>query len=501
MSRCGWTPVGVSLSIMDLSSHYLNDEWPGPNRTLERRCCPPETEWRYTTSQDRPEGCPAASRCPWGCASPAAPRKGFSMTRRDFLTAAGAAAGSRLLGAPARTPNIVFILCDDLGFGDLGVYGSKIRTPNFDRLASEGVRFTNFCSADPVCSPSRAALLTGRYPTRVGVPRVLFPQDTGGLNLDETTLANVLKARGYRTMCIGKWHLGRPAALSAHQPRLRRILRHPLQQRHDAAGPDAQYRGHRADGGPRYAHGALHRAGPQVHRPIPRDRPSFSTCRIRSRISRWRLPPRFRGKSAEGLYGDVVEEIDWSVGEVMQALKQNGLEQDTLVMCSSDNGPWYQGSPGKLRGRKNTTYEGGVREPFIARWQGRIPPGRVCDGLASMMDVFPTVARLCGAALPSKPLDGIDIWPLLHGERQSIDRAPLLYFDNWDLQCARWMNWKLHIARHNTAAYTPAPPGGRFSFLLPKPELYNLASDPDESYDVAPENPQIVAQIRPGSPR
>ena len=112
-----------------------------------------------------------------------------------------------------------------------------------------------------------------------------------------------------------------------------------------------------------------------------------------------------------------------------------------------------------------------------------------------MMDVFPTVARLCGAALPSKPLDGIDIWPLLHGDRRSIDRAPLLYFDNWDLQCARWMNWKLHIARHNTAAYTPAPPGGRFSFLLPKPELYNLAVDPDESYDVAPENQQIVARI------
>ena len=165
-------------------------------------------------------------------------------------------------------------------------------------------------------------------------------------------------------------------------------------------------------------------------------------------------------------------------------------------MCSSDNGPWYQGSPGKLRGRKNTTYEGGVREPFIARWSGRIPGGRVCDGLASMMDIFPTVARLCGAALPAKALDGIDIWPMIHGDRQSMERAPLLYFDNWDLQCARWMNWKLHIARHNTAAYTPAPPGGRHSFPLPKPELYNLASDPDESYDVAPENPQIVAQIQ-----
>ena len=191
----------------------------------------------------------------------------------------------------------------------------------------------------------------------------------------------------------------------------------------------------------------------------------------------------------------MVEEIDWSVGEVMAALRQHGLEQDTLIMCSSDNGPWYQGSPGKLRGRKNTTYEGGVREPFIARWTGRIPKGRVCDGLASMMDIFPTVSRLCDAPLPAKPLDGIDIWSMIHGDRESIERPPLLYFDNWDLQCARWMNWKLHIARHNTAAYTPAPPGGRISLLLPKPELYNLASDPDESYDVAPENPRIVTQI------
>jgi len=196
------------------------------------------------------------------------------------------------------------------------------------------------------------------------------------------------------------------------------------------------------------------------------------------------------------LYGDVVEEVDWSVGEVLHSLRQNGLDRKTLVMFSSDNGPWYQGSPGKLRGRKNTTYEGGVREPFIARWTGRIPAGRVSNALASMMDVFPTVTKLCGGTPPPKPLDGIDIWPLLHGDRQSIDRQPLLYFDNWDLQCARWMDWKLHIARHNTAAYTPAPPGGRRSYLLPKPELYNLASDPDESYDVAPENPEIVSQIQ-----
>jgi arylsulfatase len=417
------------------------------------------------------------------------------MTRRELLASATAAIGSQLLGAKTAAPNIVFILCDDLGFGDLGCYGSKIRTPNLDRLASEGMRFTNFCSADPVCSPSRAALLTGRYPTRVGVPRVLFPTDTEGLNLDETTLANMLKARNYRTMCIGKWHLGRPAeylptsrgfdeyfGIPYSNDMTPRVLMHNAEVIEQTANLETLTQS--------YTEQARKFIQESKASPFFLYMPhTFPHIPLAASV-------RFRGKSSEGLYGDVVEEIDWSVGEVLQSLKTNGLEQNTLVMFSSDNGPWYQGSPGKLRGRKNTTYEGGVREPFIARWPGRIPKGRVSDALASMMDVFPTVAALCGGTLPQKPLDGIDIWPLLSGQKQSIERAPLLYFDNWDLQCARWMNWKLHIARHNTAAYTPAPPGGRRSYLLPQPELYNLATDPDESYDIAPANPQIVSQIQ-----
>lgn len=417
------------------------------------------------------------------------------MTRRGFLGSVAAAAGSRLIGAETRTPNIVFILCDDLGYGDLGCYGSRIETPNLDKLAGEGVRFTNFCSADPVCSPSRAALLTGRYPTRVGVPRVLFPQDQDGLNLDETTIANVLKTRGYRTMCTGKWHLGRPVqylptsrgfdeyfGIPYSNDMTPRVLLHNTEVVEETANLETLTQ--------RYTEQAKKFIAESKASPfflyMPHTFPHIPLA----------ASPRFRGKSKEGLYGDVVQEVDWSVGEVLQSLKQNGLDRNTLVMFSSDNGPWYQGSPGKLRGRKNTTYEGGVREPFIARWTGRIPAGRVSDALASMMDVFPTVTKLCGGAMPAKPLDGIDIWPLLHGDRQRIERPPLLYFDNWDLQCARWMDWKLHIARHNTAAYSPPPPGGRRSYLLPKPELYNLASDPDESYDVAPRNPEVVEQIQ-----
>jgi arylsulfatase len=418
------------------------------------------------------------------------------MTRRTLLAAAGAACAPRtLLAASRRPPNIVIILCDDLGYGDLGCYGSRIRTPSLDRMASEGVRFTNFCAADPVCSPSRAALLTGRYPTRVDVPRVLFPQDTGGLNLEESTLANVLKNTGYRTMCIGKWHLGRPTAYlptsrgfdtyfgipysNDMNPRVLMRDTEVIEQTADLNTLTQRY----TDEAKRFIESA--KAGP-FFLYMPHTFPHIPLG----------ASPRFRGKSSEGLYGDVVEELDWSVGEVLQTLKRNALDRDTLVLFTSDNGPWYLGSPGKLRGRKNTTYEGGVREPFLARWPGMIRGGRTSNALASMMDIFPTVARLSAAALPAKPLDGIDIWPLLHGEKESLERAPLLYFDNWDLQCARWMNWKLHVARHNTAAYTPAPPGGRHSFVLPKPELYDLANDPDESYDVAAENLQIVAQIQ-----
>jgi arylsulfatase A len=417
------------------------------------------------------------------------------MNRRDFLTAASAGIGSRLLGAPSKPLNVVFILCDDLGYGDLACYGSKLRTPNLDRLASEGMRFTNFCAADPVCSPSRAALLTGRYPTRVGVPNVFFPTDTGGLSLDEVTMANLLKARGYKTMCVGKWHLGRP---TQYLPTSRgfdeyfgipysndmnpRVLMHNadvLENQTDLDSLTQKYTEKAVDFIKRSKASPFFLYMPHTYPHIPLG-----------------ASARFRGKSPEGLYGDVVEEVDWSVGEVLRALKENGLENDTLVMFSSDNGPWYQGSPGKLRGRKNTTYEGGVREPFIARLPGKIPKGRVCNGLASMMDIFPTVAKLCGGELPPKPLDGIDIYPMLSGAVESIERPPLLYFNLWDMQCARWMNWKLHIARHNTAAYAPAPPGGTHNYILPHPELYNLAKDPDESYDVAPEHPEIVEKMK-----
>lgn len=417
------------------------------------------------------------------------------MQRREFLAAAGGALAGRMSAAPSRPPNIVMIFCDDLGYGDLGCYGSGLRTPNLDRMAAEGVRFTQFYSANPVCSPSRAALMTGRYPTRVGVPRALFSRDTTGLNDGETTIAQVLKPRGYKTMCVGKWHLGH---LPQFLPTSRGFDEYfgipysndmdPRVLLHNAETVEAKADMNTLTG--KYAREAVRFIDGAKDSPFflyfPHTMPHIPLG----------ASEKFRGKSNAGLYGDVIAEIDWSVGEVFAALKRNGVDRSTLVMFSSDNGPWYQGSPGRLRGRKGSTYEGGVREPFLAWMPGRIPANRMVRGIGSLMDVLPTVAGLTGAQLPAKSLDGIDIWPLMTGNRESIDREMLLYFDNLHVQCARQGRWKLHVARYNSAVYSPAPQGGRHNLALPAPELYDMENDPDESYDVAPENPEVVRSMQ-----
>jgi arylsulfatase len=204
---------------------------------------------------------------------------------------------------------------------------------------------------------------------------------------------------------------------------------------------------------------------------------------------------KFRGKSPQGLYGDVVEELDWSVGEVLKTLKRLGLEENTLVMFSSDNGPWFQGSPGPLRGRKGSTYEGGVREPFIARWPGHIPADRVCESVCCTIDILPTLSRVCEVPPPKAVLDGMDIWPLLSGKSSLVDRD-ILYFDNVNLQCIRRGRFKLHIARYNTQLYGPQPNIGRINLPLKPSELYDLEADPEESYDVAAKYPEVVADLK-----
>lgn len=418
------------------------------------------------------------------------------LNRRQFL-GTSAAASLATAAPPDRTrPNVIIIYCDDLGYGDLGCYGSRIRTPNLDRMAAEGMRFTHFYSGNPVCSPSRSALMTGRYCVRAGVPRVLFPQDQAGLPESETTLAQTLKPRGYRTLCVGKWHLGHK---EAYLPTTRGFDHYfgipysndmnPRWLMEDTKVIEEQATLETLT--PRYTERAVKfieesgRAGEPFFLYMPHTYPHIPLA----------ASPKFRGKSPLGMYGDVVEELDWSVGEVLAAVKRAGVERNTLVIFSSDNGPWFQGSSGPLRGRKGGTWDGGMRVPMIARWPGRIPKGKVCGGVAGVMDLHPTVAKLCGAT-GRNPFDGVDIWPLLSGAAPAVEREAFLYFDGLDLQCARLGKWKIHIARHNVMIYNPVPAVGRMSLPLAKPELYDLENDPAESYDVAAENPQVVADLR-----
>ena len=410
------------------------------------------------------------------------------MSSSILTTAAMSAAQST-----ADTPNVVLIYCDDLGYGDLGCYGSSLTTPNIDRLAREGTRFTSCTSANPVCSPSRAALLTGRYPTRTEVPRVFFPVDKEGLAQDERTLADILKSRGYATKCVGKWHLGHtngylPTSRGFDEyfgiPYSNDMNPPVLLRNEEVAAPEADQTRITSQ----YTDESIKFIKANSRKPfflyLPHTFPHIPL----------HASERFRGKSPAGIYGDVLAELDWSTGQILSALKQAGVEKNTIVIFSSD-GPWFLGSSGRLRGRKGSTFEGGVRVPLLVRWPGRIPAGRVSNALVSAMDWVPTLTAITGAAPSPKKLDGINIEPLLTGRTKSVEREALLYFDVWDLQAARLGPWKLHVARHNSEAYQAAPANGRLNLRI-NPELYDLEADPDESFDVADRNPEVVRDIQ-----
>jgi arylsulfatase A len=406
--------------------------------------------------------------------------------------------------AQRRRPNIIFIYADDMGYGDLGCYGSiAIKTPNIDRMASEGLRLTSFYSVSPICTPSRAALMTGRYAARMGVEQmrlanVLFPTDQTGLPQSETTVAQALKDRGYATACIGKWHLGR---VSPHRP-----IDH---------GFDYYF-------GIPYSNDMnptpLMRNAEVIEEPANQDTLTLRyTTEAISFVERSKGQPfflylahnmphiplhaseRFRGKSTAGLYGDVIEEVDWSVGEVLKALKRLALDRDTIVFFSSDNGPWYLGSAGPLRGRKGGTYDGGVREPGIVRWPGSIRPNGVSDEPVATLDFFPTALALAGetarSAKPQLPLDGKNILPFLLGRTSKGPEAIYLFFDGPYLQTARADRWKIHVARWNIPRYTAAS-GQQKNLKLATPELYDMSLDPGESYDVAPQHVQLVNELK-----
>jgi arylsulfatase len=422
--------------------------------------------------------------------------------RRRFLQVATAApflaaqsvAQSNLSTLPSH-PNFLVILTDDLGFGDVGFTGSKIKTPNLDKLASAGAQFSQFYAGNPVCSPSRAAFLTGRYPTRMGIPDVLQATDTYGLPDTETTIPEVLKPAGYVSACIGKWHLGSlPQFLPTNRgfdsfygvPYSNDMVPLPLMRNLTVLEPNTNNDLLTQ----KYTTAAVEFIQANQNRPF------FLYLAHNVPHVPLGASPAFKGKSDLGIYADAVEEMDWSVGQVMQALDDAGITRNTLSVFTSDNGPWFQGSAGRFRGRKGQTYEGGVREPFIAYMPGVIQPGTVPAGFGSLMDLLPTFAGLANAPLPSLPLDGISIWPMMTGERKSLGRVALLYFDSWNLQCARLGPWKLHVARYNSFPWVETPPEGRVNLPLVKPELYNIASDPAESYECGDAHPDIVKNIQ-----
>ena len=437
---------------------------------------------------------------------------------RSLAALAAPSAPSAEAPAPGQ-PNIVLIFADDLGYGDVGCFGATgYSTPALDRLAKEGRRFTNFHVSSPVCSASRAALLTGCYHSRVGIHGALGPAAKTGLHPDEMTLAELLKQKSYATAIVGKWHLGRPPELLParqgfdeyfglpysndmwpHHPEARAGTYPPLplidggkviEEMPDQNHLTARYTRRALEfieqrkGGPFF----LYLAHSMPHVPL------FAG-------------EKFRGRTARGLFGDVIEEIDWSVGEILAALKAHGIDERTLVIFTSDNGPWlsygdHAGSAGGLREGKGTSWEGGTRVPCLMRWPGKIPAGSECDELLMTIDLFPTIARITGAPLPPRRIDGRDAWPLVCGEpgARSPQDAYFTYFDNNQLQAVHSGKWKLvlpHTYRTlgGQAPATGGTPVKYHSARVERAELYDLSVDRGERNDVATAEPEVVKRL------
>jgi arylsulfatase A-like enzyme len=417
--------------------------------------------------------------------------------------------------AAERPPNFVLIYCDDLGYGDIGPFGAKgYATPNLDRLAAEGMKFTDFQVAAAVCSASRVALLTGCYPQRVSILGALGPAAKHGIHDDEVLLPEILKGRGYATAIFGKWHLG-------HHPQF-------LPTRH---GFD-RYFGlpYSNDMWPKHPTNKSFPRLPLIdgeriieHDPDQTQLTTWYTERAVQFIEQHRAEPffvylphsmphvplfvsdKFRGETENGLFGDVIAEIDWSVGQILQSLKKHGMDENTLVLFTSDNGPWLSygnhcGNAGPLREGKGTTWEGGHRVPCVARWPGKIPAGTTCDELASTIDVLPTFAKLAGSETPQdRIIDGRDISPLLFGEAgaKSPHEAFYYYWDN-GLEAVRSGKWKLHLPHaYRTLAGPDGKDGQPGEYKQAKTDLalYNLAEDIGETQDVAAANPAIVKKL------
>jgi len=396
-----------------------------------------------------------------------------------------------------KAPNIIILFADDLGYGDLSCYGHPtIQTPNLDRMAAEGVKLSQFCVGASVCTPSRAALLTGRLPVRYGMAGgVIFPNTKWGLPTKEITIASALKTKGYATGCFGKWHLGNQSPYLPTDHGFDYFYGIPysddMSPKTNPTGLGAQYfppiplmRNDKVIEQPV----SLDTLGPKIHTEAikfiheHRSQPFFLYFPYTNPHNPPHPSKEFRGKSLRGLYGDAVQEVDWSVGEMLKDLKKLHLEEDTFVFFTSDNGPWMYwkedgGSAGMLRGQKATGWEGGFREPAIAWWPGHIRKGVLSGAIASSMDLFTTALSLAGVEVPKdRIIDGVNLMPLLTGEKQTV-RDELFYYVNNKLFAVRKGPWKLHF-------HTKAKWSSRIENHGGQPWLFNLDKDPGEKYNL-----------------
>jgi len=417
--------------------------------------------------------------------------------------------------AADRPPNLVMIYCDDLGYADIGPFGAKdYATPNLDRMAAEGMKFTDFHTAAAVCSASRVALMTGCYPQRVGILGALGPNAKVGINENEVLLPEILKERGYATAIFGKWHLG-------DNPRFL-PTRHGFDRYFGLPYSNDMWPNH-PTAGDKYPPLPLVE-GEKVVELMPdqtqlttwyteravqfitdsKDRPFFLYLPHSMPHVPLFVSDKFKGKTERGLFGDVIAEIDWSVGQVLDTIKKHGLDDNTLVVFSSDNGPWlsygnHAGSAGPLREGKGTTWDGGHLEPTLARWPGKIPAGSTCRELCGTIDILPTFAKLAGSQAPQDHIiDGRDIWPLMSGQPGAkTPHEAFYYYWAYGLEAVRSGPWKLHLPHEYNSLAGEGRDGqpGPYKKLKTDQALYNLADDVGEQKDVAAQNPQVIEQL------
>lgn len=433
---------------------------------------------------------------------------------RFWLTIALCLAGV----AQAAQPNIVVVFCDDLGYGDLGCFGHpSIATPNLDRMAAAGQKWTEFYVAACVCTPSRAALQTGRYPIRNGMcsntRRVLFPDSAGGLPASEVTIGKMLQQHGYATHAIGKWHLGHLPQYLPTSHGYDTYFGIPYSNDMDAVNESPKGRAKFDDPKIEYFNVPLMRGEKIVERPANQhtitrrfteeavkliqqaaDKPFFIYLAHNLPHVPLFVSPDFTDVSRRGLYGDVIEEIDWSVGRILETLQQEGLSDNTLVVFTSDNGPWkvfkqQGGSAGLLRDGKGSTWEGGMREPTIFWWPGRIKPGVVMEP-GSTLDLLPTIAAIAGVEPPSdRILDGFDLSPVLF-ESNPGPRRNMFYYHGEECFAVRSGLFKAHFKTKTSYA------GQKDAVTHDPPLLFHLGHDPGEQYDIGADHPDVIEAIR-----